>query len=140
MKQKTQWSFEESKKWQGFNDHAIERFKKGRYLSLAREVIQNSNDALFDSSKPVRVDFELFKVPVSTIPGIDGLRHKVECCLPHAKEDNNPEAEKWFLEAQKILGGSSVNVLKMADFNTSGMTAYPNRSAIVTNSGSIYKL
>jgi hypothetical protein len=48
MKEKTKWSFELLKTWRGFNDSDIERFKKGRYLSLAREVIQNSNDAILD--------------------------------------------------------------------------------------------
>lgn len=121
MKEKTNWSFELLKTWQGFNDSDIERFKKGRYLSLAREVIQNSNDAILDQDKPVRVEFELLKVDTSTIPNVDDLRHKIACCLPFAKEDNNPEAPKWFAEAQKILDGGKVSVLRMSDFNTTGI-------------------
>jgi hypothetical protein len=122
MKDITSWSFESSKSWKGFNDSAIERFKKGRYLSLAREVIQNSNDAILHLGKPVRIEFELLRVGTETIPDVEGLRKKIASCLPHAKEDNNPEAAKWFNEAQKILQDSKIGVLKMADFNTTGIS------------------
>lgn len=122
MKENTKWSFESSKSWKGFNDSAIERFKKGRYLSLAREVIQNSNDAIWDSKKPVRIHFELLRVSTESIPDVEGLRTKINNCLPHAKEDNNPEAAKWFVEANKILKEPVVSILKMADFNTTGIS------------------
>ena len=121
MKEKTKWSFELLKTWQGFNDSDIERFKKGRYLSLAREVIQNSNDAILDPEKPVRVEFELLKVDTSSIPNVEDLRQKIASCLPFAEEDNNPEAPKWFAEAKKILDSTKVSVLRMSDFNTTGI-------------------
>ena len=99
MSKKIKWLFEtnNSGRWKGFNDSDIERFKKGRYLSLTREVIQNSNDAILDKTLPVRIDFDLLKVNVADIPDIDGLRDKFNKCLPHAKADNNPEAGKWFV-------------------------------------------
>ena len=124
MSKKIKWLFEtnNSGRWKGFNDSDIERFKKGRYLSLTREVIQNSNDAILDKTLPVRIDFDLLKVNVADIPDIDGLRDKFNKCLPHAKADNNPEAGKWFEKANSILKGKTLQVLRMSDFNTTGMT------------------
>lgn len=124
MRKKIQWLFEtnNSGRWKGFNDSDIERFKKGRYLSLTREVIQNSNDAILNRSLPVRIEFDLLKVKILDIPDIDGLREKFEKCLPHALADNNPEAGKWFKRANEILKGSTLQVLRMSDFNTTGMT------------------
>ena len=104
MSKKIKWLFEtnNSGRWKGFNDSDIERFKKGRYLSLTREVIQNSNDAILDKTLPVRIDFDLLKVNVADIPDIDGLRDKFIKCLPHAKADNNPEAEQIKVKTSTI--------------------------------------
>lgn len=123
MSKITKWSFESNNagRWKGFNDSDIERFKKGRYLSLAREVIQNSNDAVLDRIKPVRVEFDLLKINTSSIPDVEGLKDKLANCVPHAKADHNPEAGKWFTEAVKIINASNVSVLRMSDFNTTGM-------------------
>ena len=70
----------------------------------------------------MRIEFDLIKVNVADIPDIEGLREKFKKCLPHALEDNNPEAGKWFQDANAILSGKSLHVLRMADFNTTGMT------------------
>jgi hypothetical protein len=85
-------------------------------------VIQNSNDAISDSTLPVRIEFDLLKVKVADIPDIEGLRDKFKRCLPHAMADNNLEAGKWFQDANDLLNGKTLSVLRMADYNTTGMT------------------
>ena len=109
-------------RWKGPNDSDIERFKKGRYLSLVREVIQNSNDAILNSATPVRVEFDLFKLKVDDIPDVSGLKEKFRQCLPEAQKDANRESGQWYLDAISLLEGKSINVLRMSDFNTTGMT------------------
>jgi len=118
------WFFDSNNtgRWKGPNDSDIERFKKGRYLSLVREVIQNSNDAILNSAAPVRVEFDLIKLKVDDIPDISGLKEKFRQCLPEAQKDTNNEAGQWYLNAISLLEGKSINMLRMADFNTTGMT------------------
>lgn len=120
---KVGWEFSASEKgtWQGFNDSNIERFKKGRYLSLVREVIQNSRDAHdTDKKRPVKIVFNLEKRPVADIPDVKQLRKKIEACIPYARKESS-RAEKWFERAHSLITSRSVDVLSMSDYNTTGM-------------------
>ena len=57
---------------------SLEMFKDNPLDSLAREICQNSLDAGIEgSSKPVRVEFKMFKVKVESIPGYLELKYEV---------------------------------------------------------------
>ncbi|MES9689144.1 hypothetical protein ABWK31_16930, partial [Bacillus sp. JJ353] len=53
---------------EGLNDAGVETFKGAPLESLAREVIQNSSDARYDKTKPVRVIFDLIDVDTGYFP------------------------------------------------------------------------
>lgn len=108
--------------YRGFNNPDLERFKKGRYKSLTREVIQNSLDAVSDFSKPVRVEFKLERLNISDLPQAGELKAKLKGCLQMAPRDkNHKDAVPWFGNAIKLLDEKAIDVLKMSDYNTTGM-------------------
>jgi len=119
------WYFpiDKSGKYSAFNNHDLERFKKGRYKSLTREVIQNSIDAKDPGNiKPVLVSFELIQLPIEQFPDLDGFKEKIEGCLKMAPRDGSADAAvPWFEGAKGLLEQANIPVLKMSDFNTLGM-------------------
>ena len=71
MTKQIKWNFPENNDGpeEGLNDSGVETFKGSPVESLAREIIQNSLDALYKSNEPVRVVFELKDVNSNCFPG-----------------------------------------------------------------------
>lgn len=119
------WNFpvEQSGKYSAFNNHDLERFKKGRYKSLTREVIQNSIDAKdTNNSEPTVVHFQLLELPITQFPDLEGFKQKLAGCIRMAPRDGSSEAAiDWFENARKVVNDEKVYVLKMSDYNTVGM-------------------
>lgn len=104
----------------GLNDPGIETFRDHPLSSLAREIPQNSLDADDpDSGKPVEVHFELLEPSVGKIPDADGLRRTLAACRNYWKA--NEAARKFFTRAEAVMKGKYVRVLKIQDFNTTGL-------------------
>jgi hypothetical protein len=108
----------------GPNDAGVHTFKGGVYDSLAREIIQNSCDAQYDESRPVRVSFSLENVGLSHIPDSDGLRAAISRCISYWGHDSRATDDLW--EAHKALDGPTVQCLKISDYNTKGLTGADN--------------
>ena len=68
----------------GLDTSDMEMFKKDPVSSLAREICQNSIDAAC-GKKPVRVEFSLFNIDRSEVPGIDQLTEQIEACYEYKK-------------------------------------------------------
>src|SRR4051794_12288886 len=109
----------------GLNDAGIEFFKSAG--SLARETVQNSGDAHDGSENPVRVRFLLKKLPRNQFPGVDELRAilvsarkfvQEVCTTPEEREANG---ETFFANALEVIGDQSIPILKISDFNTTGL-------------------
>jgi hypothetical protein len=109
----------------GLHDPGIETFKDNPLSSLAREIIQNSKDAApDDSKKPVEVHFKLIDLPIEEFPGLKEYRASLEACLSYWK--TSPDTVAFFRDAKKMLSGTTVPVLKISDFNTTGLTVGKN--------------
>lgn len=63
----------------GLNDAGIETFSGSIFSSLAREICQNSLDAISDPNKPVRVEFSKFDIKRDLVPDIDKLAKAIQC-------------------------------------------------------------
>lgn len=109
---------DESDQWDGYNESGIEHFKSNYIYYLAREIIQNSNDARTGSQ--VRVKFSLKEILTSTIPNIDELRENITHCL-NASDYESHNAKIFFRNALKKISSDKVKILEISDFNTSGM-------------------
>ncbi len=77
-----QWVFarNEGGRDSGFHDAGVETFKGNIDRYLARELIQNSLDARYDSQKPVQVKFELLELKRDEVPDMKGLKATLERC------------------------------------------------------------
>ena len=104
----------------GINDAGIATFASTMYDSLVRESIQNALDARADWAKgPVEVHFTQEDVPRNSIPGYESLAEALKRC--EIVESNNDLTRKFFRTAHETLGHSHINVLKISDYNTTGL-------------------
>lgn len=101
---------------EGLGHAGIETFRDAPYASLGREHGQNSLDAR--ASDPVRVKFDLIRIPASDFPDRAVLLAAVMECLRQARDE---KTRAFFREAKKVLEANTVKVLRIADFNTRGL-------------------
>ena len=110
----------------GLNDAGIQFFKTAG--SLARETIQNSGDAAEPGrTGPVRVEFELLKIPRTDIPQVEKLEWVIQQCRDYMHsmcprdEERAQNGEAEFTRALALLSNGSIPVLRIGDYNTTGL-------------------
>ncbi|WP_025022703.1 hypothetical protein [Ligilactobacillus hayakitensis] len=113
-----------------FNDHPL--------TSLAREICQNSLDAKREGlDKPVRVEFKVFDVLTKDIPGYEQL--KSDILIRAQKEWNHDYKTKKMIEQmQELLDKKKIKVMKISDFNTTGLRQ-ENWESLIEQVGSSVK-
>lgn len=113
-------------KKRGISSSEFETFKKDPFKSLAREILQNSIDAINSDEEPVRVEFNEFEINRSLIPGIDDFEQELLNCLKSWKGDSNCEQvyQTMIEEIQK----ENIKCLRISDFNTTGLKGIERRS------------
>ena len=128
----------------GINDAGVEQFNGNKERSIARECIQNSLDARKDYAKPVRVEFNAFQIDKYTIPGYEQLAEIVQKAKEYSKGDEMAEA--FYNKAISCLKAQKINVLKISDYNTIGLSGGDSKKdnpggwyALVRSNGSSYK-
>lgn len=74
MYEQIKWRFPLSNysKKKDISSSEFETFKKDPFKSLAREILQNSIDAIHPDEDPVKVEFYEFEIDRKDIPGISG--------------------------------------------------------------------
>lgn len=103
----------------GLDTADMETFKKDPISSLAREICQNSIDARREKNKPVKVEFSLFSVDSSKIPGIERLRREIDSCKNYWSHSTTIKNE---LESMsKAISKNKISCLRISDFNTTGL-------------------
>lgn len=119
-----EWSFPSNNfgTLNGIGEAGIETFKGAPYRSLAREICQNSLDARSSKSKPVRVVFSLSSIQSRDIPRFEVLREALSRCLQFWKEQGNDKTVAFFKEATTVASLSAIDLLRISDFNTTGLT------------------
>lgn len=107
---------------EGLNDAGVETFSGKTYYSLGKEIIQNSLDAsAFKGEKPVLVSFDLMETAWSSLPGMDQFRDIIDKCQEFWKPEQNQEPYKFFQNAEKLMKNKKVKILKVSDYNTTGL-------------------
>ena len=122
MINKYRWSFPklDGGGVEGMNDPGVETFKNDIYASLAKEILQNSVDARLDKERPVVVKIELFSIDSDQFPNLNEYSSILESCKESWKE--NRKTKNFFEKAINGLNGQQLKVLKISDFNTTGLT------------------
>lgn len=105
----------------GIGEASIETFKGSPYRSLSREICQNSMDARFDKNKRVVIEFSCFSIENREIPDYSTLNNSINSCLEFWTEQKNKKTIDFFKKAKKVIESKSVNVLRISDYNTTGL-------------------
>ena len=116
------WSFPSNNhgREDGLNDPGIETFRNDPLRSLSKEGAQNTSDAADEKSgKPVEIRFELLDLPMETFPDAGHFQQMLKACENYWS--TNAAARKFFKNALKLMKGDTVRVLKMSDYNTTGL-------------------
>jgi hypothetical protein len=82
---------------------------------VIREAFQNSLDA-FASESPVHIEVNLIEADTKVIPQIEELKKIIKACA------NNKAGKEFYENAYKILDGEKINILKISDSNTTGLS------------------
>lgn len=117
------WYFpkNEGGEFHGIGDSGIDLFKGDPVRSLTREICQNSIDAAASEKMPVKVEFQLFDLPVQKIPGYEHLKIYFEQAQKFCKQQKFIKAQKYFDKSIPVLEGQTVSVLRISDINTTGL-------------------
>lgn len=105
----------------GIGEASIETFNGSPYRSLSREICQNSMDARFDKNEPVIIEFSSFSIENREIPDYNTLDNSINSCLEFWTEQKNKKTIDFFKKAKKTIESKSVNVLRISDYNTTGL-------------------
>src|SRR4051794_9053055 len=107
---------------EGLGDAGIEMFKDAPYASCAREAGQNSRDA--STQLPVKMTFDLLELPLGELPFADDLKDVISACRNEATKEKDVD---FFDVANELLSQPTVKVLRISDFNTTGLVGPPDR-------------
>ena len=107
----------------GVADAGIETFTGTEIQSLARETCQNSLDAVVEGENAtVRVEFERYRIPSSDIPGYEQYVSKVEKAYDYWSKKNSEKTIKVLKKALNSIKQETTIVLRISDFNTTGLS------------------
>ncbi len=106
----------------GLNDAGIETFSGDSQRANIREVIQNSIDQISDYARkdnlPVVVEFDYFTIDKENFYGYEQFKDILGSCKQCAEDDAN--VRKFFEQAMSLMD-KPINVLRISDFNTTGL-------------------
>ena len=103
----------------GENTGDKELFKKDSYVSLGREILQNSIDQRYSDEEPVRVEFNEFEMKPSDIPGVEEYKNQIKRCISFWK--SNDEYVNNYKSILAYLENDKIPCLKISDYNTTGL-------------------
>lgn len=116
---------------------ALEMFRDDPLDSLTREICQNSLDAKLDNDDPVKVSFKLLRKRTSEISGLDEIRTEI---LKKAKEQwpNETNTQRMLQKMEEVLTQNYLDILKISDYNTTGLRK-ANWESLIDQVGSSVK-
>ncbi len=107
----------------GVSDAGIETFTGTEIQSLAREICQNSLDAAVEGSNAtIKVDFEQYRIPSSDIPGYEQYASKIQKAYDYWSKKNSEKTVKVLTKALNAIKKPTTVVLRISDFNTTGLS------------------
>jgi len=121
----------------GLNDSGIETFNDNPIKSLAREICQNSLDAVL-KDKTAIVEFNTFSIDTINFPDKEGFRDILEKCFDFSKNNKNPKTPVFFKNAISKMDNKKITMLRISDFNTTGLKG-SDWDNLVNSSGSSEK-
>lgn len=117
-----QWRFpiNDDGEIKGINDSGVATFSGTPLESLAREICQNSLDA-HDTSKKVNIEFSLFSIPTSDLPGSEYLIDTFDRCKEFWTIQKGSATKDFFQHATRVISNEKCSILRISDFHTTGL-------------------
>ena len=109
----------------GENTGDKEIFKKETYISLAREILQNSIDARDSDEEPVHIEFKEFTMKKENIPGLEQYVQQIKRCASYWKNDKDFR-QKYEAILEYLDSNSEIGCLRISDYNTTGLNGIEN--------------
>lgn len=106
---------------EGFSNPGLEMFKGEPIRAMAREVCQNSLDAKLNNEKPLRLEFQRYFINTADFPGIIEMRNVLNKCRDFWRKKGDEKTLAFVNEAIKTISGEKFFVLRISDFNTTGL-------------------
>ena len=126
----------------GPNNAMEQNFKHYTYISLVRESIQNSLDAVLDKRRPVLVRFSFNKIVGADFPNFFEIQKHIKGCLDYFPNNKNAKAlyEPMLKQFMDNKYRESIDYIRVSDYNTKGMDYKENKTdspfyAFVRSSG-----
>jgi hypothetical protein len=110
----------------GLDTSNMEMFKRDPISSLAREICQNSIDARLNENNPVKVSFSLFTLDNHQVPGVSRLLKELRSCRDYMIKNEEKKIE--IEEMIKAISKNKITVLRISDFNTTGLVGVKDSS------------
>lgn len=108
---------------QGINDSGIATFKgSDLYNNLAREICQNSLDAMVDGQSHVVVEFNSLRVKKADYEPLLGLEQVFKDCRTYWQDKMEPKLKSFLEEAENKFSSEHIDFLVIRDFNTTGLS------------------
>ena len=124
----SKWFFSPSFTIEGPSDPGVEMFKGEPIRAMAREACQNSLDAKYDESKPLRVEIERYYIRTKDFPGIEELKEILVKCSHFWAGEKNEQTRRFIDKTISAIKQEKIYVLRISDYNTTGLTgAYDAR-------------
>ncbi|MCH5264794.1 MAG: hypothetical protein J1F02_02765 [Lachnospiraceae bacterium] len=105
----------------GIGDSGIDLFKGDPMKGLTREICQNSIDARVNDKEAVRVEFKAFEIDADCLPQRKQLLAYYQEVYEFCKSQEFAKATEYFERTIPILQRPRIQMLRISDFNTSGL-------------------
>ena len=105
----------------GWEDSSSKHFRDTPVNNLGREIIQNSLDVPNPEMDFVKVNFQLDRVRVSEIPGIQKLRELLENGIRDKKLYVAPKYFTSMDRAKRLLNQQMIDIMTISEIGTIGM-------------------
>lgn len=110
----------------GINNPLIQPFVGDYYYYTAREIIQNSVDAIRKDKNKVIVKFSLEYLKSDEFPNRDQLLNIYQRCQNYDGNSGDEDAQEFISNAIKCLKKQKIPVLRCSDYNTKGLEGKDN--------------
>ena len=123
----------------GLQDPGQNFYNDSYIKSLAREIVQNSLDAV-EHGKPAIIEFSSFELSKSDVPNYDELISAFQKVKHTWRGQKDPKTSKFVDQGIEVLSSNKIRGLRISDFNTSGLTGINeawggNWNSLVKSSG-----
>lgn len=115
------------------NNARIETFRDNILESLARETCQNSLDAAINDNAPVVMIFEEMELDIGDLIDRDSFLKDI---IPKSRKtwEGDGTSHDFLNEYEKILTSKTIKILRIADYNTTGLEK-SNWESLIENAG-----